>query len=217
MARLRAELLHELADRQRLARELVALQAELLSVRAELEGTRAEESQARHLSRHDGLTALPNAGFFRERIESLLNGKDPQRQAMAVLYIDLDGFKRINDVHGHAVGDEVLRIVAARLARSVRAEDLVGRLGGDEFACLLTQLPSLDQLSQLACKLFDAVALPMKIGSLDLTVRASIGISTYPAHGTTAAKLLNSADAAMYGAKRVGSGYAFCEDAEKKG
>lgn len=217
MKRLQAELARELTNRQRLARELEALRAELAQARAELEGTRADESRAMYLSRHDGLTALPNASFFRERIESMLGGPEPLRHAMAVLYIDLDGFKRINDLHGHSVGDEVLRIVAARLARSVRAEDLVGRLGGDEFACLLTQIPSLEQLSHLACKLFDAVAVPMKIGSLDLSVRASIGISTYPAHGTTAATLLNSADAAMYGAKRAGSGYGFCEEASNRG
>ncbi len=103
----------------------------------------------------------------------------------------------------------MLRIVAARLARSVRADDMVSRVGGDEFACLLADVPSREQLSHLACKMFDAVSAPMKIGQLKLTVRASIGIAVCPTDGASAEALLKSADNAMYRAKRQNTGYAF--------
>ena len=172
----------------------------------------AEGSRTRRLAPHDDLTALRNGKFLRERMDRLLARAGPRHLALALLYLDLDGFTQINETHGHAVGDEVLRIVAARLSRLVRAGDTVGHLGGDEFACLLATLPSLEQLSHLACKLFDAVSTPLQIDGLALSVRASIGIATFPLHGVTAAALLRSADAAMYRAKRNQIGYAFFED-----
>ena len=131
--------------------------------------------------------------------------------SLALLYLDLDGFKPINDQHGRAVGDNMLRIVAARLARAVRAGDFVGRMGGDEFACLLGGIDDRQQLSHLACKLFDAVSAPLQVGTLQLTLRPSIGIAICPTDGGTADTLLQRADAAMYRAKRAQSGYAFFE------
>ena len=177
--------------------------------RAELAGTRDGERRARHLALHDGLTSLPNRRFFRERLDHALSQVAPQRPAIAVLYLDLDGFKPINDAHGHATGDELLKIVAARLARAVRAGDMVGRLGGDEFACLLADSLNREQLTQLANKLVDAVSAPLQVGPLKLTVRPSIGIAICPTDGITAEALLNSADAAMYRAKRHNCGFAF--------
>ena len=129
-----------------------------------------------------------------------------------MLYLDLDDFKKVNDTHGHAVGDELLRVVAARLSRSVRADDVVSRLGGDEFACLLGDLPAREQLSHLACKVLDAVAAPCQIGPLRLHIRPSIGIAVCPSDGETADLLLEHADAAMYNAKRHRSGYAFFDE-----
>ena len=131
---------------------------------------------------------------------------------MAVLYLDLDDFKPINDEYGHDTGDELLKIVAARLARAVRAHDLVSRVGGDEFACLLLDVPSREQLSHMACKLLDAVAAPIKLGELELTVRTSIGIATNTDPCASAAVLIRSADAAMYVAKRRKCGYAFFDE-----
>jgi len=209
---LHAELACQRAGQVRLEADVVAAQASLARALAELADTQAGELHARHLASHDALTALPNGSFLRERIDRSLARAASQRLSLAVLYLDLDGFKQINDTHGHDVGDEVLRIVAARLGRVVRAGDTVGRLGGDEFACLLANLPSLEQLSHLACKLFDAVSTPLQIGKLALSVRASIGIATFPTHGVTAAALLKSADAAMYRAKRERTGYAFFEN-----
>jgi diguanylate cyclase (GGDEF)-like protein len=128
---------------------------------------------------------------------------------LAVLYLDLDGFKPINDRHGHETGDGLLRVVAARLARAVRSDDMVCRVGGDEFVCLLGDVLNRQQLSHLACKLFDAVSAPLRIGTLDLLVRPSIGIAVCPQDGDTTDALLRRADTAMYRAKRQQLGYAF--------
>lgn len=167
------------------------------------------ERRVQHLARHDDLTALPNRGFFRERLGDALAAVEPRRETLAVLYLDLDGFKPVNDQHGHDAGDELLRIVAARLARAVRAEDMVSRLGGDEFGCLLSDAGDREQLGRRARKLLEAVSAPLRIGAVQLSVRPSIGIAVGPADGATAEALLKSADRAMYQAKRQGGGYAF--------
>lgn len=203
---------HELSRCQRLELEVFDARTALALARAELAGTQAQERRSRHLAQHDSLTSLPNRSFFRERLDHALAHREPRRQALAVVYLDLDGFKPINDAYGHAIGDELLRIVAARLSQAVRAEDMVSRLGGDEFACLLSDLPSQAQLSHVACKLFDAVSVPVRIGQLTLTVRPSIGMAMCHADGTTAEELLKSADAAMYRAKRQQTGYAFFDE-----
>ncbi|MDP3669927.1 MAG: GGDEF domain-containing protein [Telluria sp.] len=200
---------HELARRQQLEREVVETHAVLARARDQLTATRADEHQARHLASHDSLTALPNRGRFRERLAHALADPERRRRGLALLCVDLDGFKAVNDEHGHDAGDEMLRIVAARLARSVRADDMVGRVGGDEFACLLADVPNREQLSHLACKVFDAVGAPMKIGQLKLTIHASIGIAVCPTDGASAEGLLKSADDAMVRAKRQNTGYAF--------
>ena len=128
-----------------------------------------------------------------------------RRPAFALLHLDLDSFRSINDTHGQDAGDELLQIVAARLARAVRADDLVSRMGGDAFACVLADVPGRLQLVHLACTLFDAVSAPQKIGDLKLTVHPSIGIASGPTDGT-------NADAAMVRAKRQKIGYAFFDE-----
>ncbi|MET0520242.1 MAG: GGDEF domain-containing protein [Burkholderiaceae bacterium] len=183
----------------------------LAFMQAELAGIRAGERHARHLALHDALTALPNARYFRERLEHALQHGDGRQTALALLYLDLNGFKAINDAHGHEVGDELLKVVASRLSRVVRSEDMISRLGGDEFACLRQGGMSQQQLIDLALKLNQTIAAPMKLGALRLSVTASIGISQCPADGCNVADLLRHADAAMYSAKREGRCYAFYE------
>jgi diguanylate cyclase (GGDEF)-like protein len=207
--RLQAVLKGQFDRHERNEREMLDVHAALTLARNELVGTQAGERRARHMASHDAMTSLPNGGLFRERLDDLLAHLEPQRKGPAVLYLDLDGFKAINDAHGHATGDELLGIVAARLTRAVRSEDVVSRLGGDEFACLLPDGLSREQLIQVAQKLFDAVSAPAKIGTLTVTVRPSIGIAAFPADGASAEALLESADAAMYSAKRHRSGHAF--------
>lgn len=200
---------------ERIERELQEVRSALAAARLELAGTREGERRALHLADHDALTALPNRNCFQNRLDQALakctSGSRPSsgQKALAVLFLDLDDFKPINDRHGHQTGDELLRIVAQRFSRAVRAGDLVCRLGGDEFACLLTSPMGHEQLSQVASKLFDAISAPLVVGHLELTVRPSIGIAVSPDDGDTAATLLQRADIAMYRAKRRQLGYSF--------
>lgn len=167
------------------------------------------ERQTRQAALHDSLTSLPNRGFFRNLLDHALTHIQAERSALAVLYLDLDGFKAINQAHGQTIGDELLKLVGARLSRTVRAGDMVSRLGDDEFACLPADPMDPDQLGRLARKLFDAVSVPFRIGALEITVRPSIGIAISPAHGTTTQVLLERAEDAMYRAKEDKSGFAF--------
>ncbi len=194
---------------QRLQADLHSTQASLSAARTELLGTQARERRQRHAAEHDSLTALPNRRGFRARLDDVLGSAERPAPQVAVLYLDLDGFQPINDQHGHATGDELLRIVAERLSRNVRADDMVCRLGGDEFACLLSHPMGREQLGQIARKLFDAVSAPLQLGELHLSVRPSIGIAVCPGDGDTPGALLKRADAAMYRAKRRQLGYAF--------
>lgn len=209
---LQAQLVTERSRNDYLEAELLETKIELLQVHTDLMDLQASERHVRHLAMHDSLTKLPNRSLFAERLDKALSVPVAQQRGLAVLYLDLDEFKPVNDTYGHAVGDELLRVVAARLSRSVRSEDVVSRLGGDEFACLLSDSPAREQLSHLACKMLDAVAAPCQIGHLRLNIRPSIGIALYPIDGRTADVLIEHADAAMYSAKRNHSGYAFFDE-----
>lgn len=209
MGQLHLTLTHERARRHELERELVDARAALAQVRVELVGSSSDGRRSRSMALHDELTALPNRSFFGEWLDRAVAQAETESGRLAVLYLDLDGFKGVNDTHGQDVGDELLQIIAARLARAVRAGDVVSRLGSDEFACLLTDVPDREQLGHLACKLFDAVSAPVKIGPHELSVCPSIGVAMYPEDGATAQVLIDSADAAMHHAKQHRSGYAF--------
>ncbi len=209
LQQLQQALAQERAAGRHKALALAEVQAVLVAARLELAGTREGERRAQHLAQHDSLTALPNRRCFGARLHAELQTGAEPRPALAVLFVDLDGFKAINDRHGHAAGDRMLCIVADRLRRALRVGDMVGRIGGDEFACLLQAPQARPQLAQLACKLFDAVSAPLGLGALQLRVQPSIGIALCPEHGDSAAALLQHADAAMYAAKRRQSGHAF--------
>jgi diguanylate cyclase len=206
--RVRAAVQRERAWHRQVQREVRQTRAILARMCAELEGTRDGEARARYLALHDELTALPNRRSFLETLERALHGQ-PRSSTLAVLYLDLDDFKPLNDAHGHGAGDEALRIVAARLAGAVRAHDMMSRLGGDEFGCLVVDVPSRNRLCHMARKLLDAAAAPLSVGGSTLTVRASIGIAIYPDDATTPDALLRCADQAMYQAKRERVGFAF--------
>ncbi len=189
--------------------EVAALQTLLAKTQEELTGAQERERRARYLAFHDDLTALPNRRFFRERLGLALRGEGVGTPPLAVLYLDLDGFKALNDLYGHDTGDALLSTVARRLSHALRAEDLVSRLAGDEYACLISGVSSRERLQQMAVTLFRAVSAPFKIGTLELTVRPSIGIAVCPGDGTTTDELMKAADTAMYMAKRQKSSYAF--------
>jgi diguanylate cyclase (GGDEF)-like protein len=116
---------------------------------------------------------------------------------LAVLYVDLDGFKAVNDTHGHATGDELLRAVAERLKNGIRSSDLAARLGGDEFAVVLVNT-SMEKAATVAGKLAESVSMPYPIGQLTIEISASIGVAGYPDSGASSEALLRSADEAMY-------------------
>lgn len=206
---LNQELERETAQRQELERAFHDAMTALAEAEADLACVRSGERHARHQALHDDLTALPNRRHLLQQLGHALARHGPDSTGPTVLYLDLDDFKAVNDTHGHCVGDEVLRITAARLSAAVRHGDMVVRLGGDEFACLLQGVADPAPLRQLCAKLLEAVSCPMKIDSLQLLVRPSIGIATCTQAGTTAENLLARADAAMYAAKRGQSGFAF--------
>jgi diguanylate cyclase (GGDEF)-like protein len=206
---LQATMFYEVGRRRLLEQTVSNLEDVLAAVRVELAGTQAGEREARHRASHDNLTLLPNAGVFRHRLDDALARPEAPAQPLAVLFLDLDGFKAINEAHGHEIGDAVLRIVAVRLVGGVAAGDLVSRVGGDEFACLFASAPSREQLARVARKLLDLVTSPLKIGPLMLSIRPSIGVALCPADGTSADTLLRRADDAMYRAKRTHTGFAF--------
>ena len=181
----------------------------LAHTRAALLGMQEGERRALHLAAHDALTLLPHRAALVERITHEVECLDPRHSGFAVMFLDLDTFKSINDSHGHAAGDEILQIVAARLRRVVRAQDFVSRVGGDEFACLIGGLTDQVSLGQLAEKIADAVSAPCTLGAVRLTVQVSIGIAICPILGSTANLLLEMADLAMYAAKRQQTRYAF--------
>lgn len=209
LEQLHTTLTREFQVREQLQREILEVREALEQSRAELAGTQAEERRVRYLATHDDLTDLSNRSDFRCRLAQALFVDTTARLGLAVLFVDLDRFKQINDTLGHAAGDELLRIVATRLARTVRTEDIVGRLGGDEFACILTGLATREQAQRLATKLRDAVQAPCKIGDQLVAVGASIGIAMYPVDGADADELLLKADMAMYRAKGKNAGCAF--------
>jgi len=203
----------ETAQRLELERAFHTTQTALVKAETDLDLVRCGERRARHMALHDELTTLPNRRHLLEQLSHSLAERGPDSPGLTVLYIDLDAFKAVNDLYGHGVGDEVLCITAARLRAAVRRGDTVVRLGGDEFVCLLLDVVDTTSLRLSCKKLLEAVSAPMKIGTLQLLVRPSIGIAICPQHGITADGLLACADAAMYVAKRDGCGFAFhCAD-----
>lgn len=213
LQQLHGTLADERRQHHRIESELLATEKALALARVNLLEAEEQHRSAQRRVSFDSLAELPNRSHFVERSDTALAHLGGNRRALAALYIDLDDFKAINDLHGHHIGDQVLQIVAARLVFAVRADDIIGRLGGDEFACLLTSLLSKTQLELLACKLVAAVSAPMQVGTLELVVHASIGIAIYPRDGETSEALLRSADEAMYCAKRSRTCHAFVERA----
>lgn len=211
------EPLRQLAlERQRnrwLAARLLAAEADLAQAHEALRRTQQSEREACRRAGEDSLTLLHNQAAFRACLQSAMARRNPASGGLALLYLDLDKFKTVNDQHGHEVGDALLRIVAARLLAALRSGDNVGRMGGDEFACLVTDVPDLAALAHLVDKLLLAVAAPMGIGPLHLVVRASLGVAVWPVDGDNGPTLLRHADQAMYSAKRGGGGAVFFDAA----
>ena len=155
-------------------------------------------------ARHDSLTGLPNRAYFIELLEKALEQARERSAILAVLFIDLDRFKQINDTLGHTMGDRLLKEVGGRLRRLLTEDDLAGRMGGDEFTIVMTRQPDEQTAIQASEEFLKAFRAPHRIDGNELFVTASIGLSIFPKHGITAADLLRNADLAMYHAKNGG-------------
>jgi diguanylate cyclase (GGDEF)-like protein/PAS domain S-box-containing protein len=166
----------------------------------------AAEERLNYLARHDPLTTLPNRLLLGERLRSALSRAERTGRAVALLYLDLDSFKHVNDTLGHQEGDRLLQAMAARLQGCVRGQDVVARLGGDEFVVIVEDVSEPRAPARVAEKIISVLSAPFELGGIELRMRASVGISLGPAHGNTAEQLLKAADAAMYRAKRTGQG-----------
>lgn len=168
--------------------------------------TQIKEAEARttYLAHHDGLTNLPNRLMFNVRLEQCLQLAKRNDTMLALLFLDLDRFKYINDTMGHASGDRLLQEVAKRISGCVREQDTVARFGGDEFTVLLNMIHHEQEAANIAEKILSAVSRPILLGEKDVTVSTSIGISLFPRDGVTATDLIKAADVAMYHAKERG-------------
>lgn len=162
------------------------------------------QTQAEHMAHFDALTTLPNRTLMLDRLEQALVQARRNKRGVALLFIDLDNFKEVNDNLGHLIGDAVLCAVAERLVNCVRQGDTVSRQGGDEFVIILPNMQQREDARPVAQKILDAFAAPFVVGGRDFVITASIGISLYPEHGESAPTLMKNADSAMYRAKELG-------------
>ncbi|WP_051340956.1 diguanylate cyclase domain-containing protein [Azospirillum halopraeferens] len=171
------------------------------------------ETELARRATHDHLTGLPNRFLLNDRVDQAIRTSLRDGTGCAVLFIDLDGFKPVNDTLGHAAGDRVLTVVARRLVDLVRASDTVARLGGDEFAILLPGCAGVQEAASVADKVLASLALAIRLEDGEVRISASVGIACYPVDGRDGATLIEAADAAMYRAKRRGkNAYALATD-----
>ncbi|WP_347903878.1 diguanylate cyclase [Pseudomonas purpurea] len=194
----------KIAELDSLGNDFNALLDELESWQTHLQ---SENETLAHQASHDSLTGLPNRAFFEGRLIRALRSAHKLNERVAVLFLDSDQFKGINDNFGHAAGDAVLVAVATRVRAQLREDDLVARLGGDEFAVLLSPLHKTEDAERIADKIIASMEVPVQLpGNASVLTSLSIGIAVYPDHGVTPGALLNAADAAMYQAKRLSRG-----------
>lgn len=193
--------IRDITQRKRVEDELRRTAAELVRSNAEL---KQAEHRLRHMAYHDSLTSLPNRELFEDRLSQCLNLAVGHQQFVAVLFLDLDGFKAINDTYGHAMGDLLLKAVAQRLLHCLRSSDTVARFGGDEFVVLLPAIPQLQDVVTVAEKITDTLSQPFALNGYTIPVTTSIGVSVYPSDAENAEALIRNADMAMYQAKGLG-------------
>jgi diguanylate cyclase (GGDEF)-like protein/PAS domain S-box-containing protein len=175
------------------------------------------EKRLEYLATHDALTELPNRALFYDRLEHALANARRNARHVGVLYLDLDGFKSVNDTFGHEGGDDLLSEVANRLSNCLRESDTVARLGGDEFTFCLENIQHAADAAIVAKKIFASIAEPFKVAGHEVLITASMGICLYPKDGLNVQELLRNADAAMYAVKNAGkNGYQFYKSGEQE-
>jgi diguanylate cyclase (GGDEF)-like protein len=186
--------------------ERADLEHQLSRSRTALSASRAQEKKSRHDALHDGVTGLSNMTLFKDRLENALSQAQRHDWRLAVMFIDLDAFKSINDRYGHDVGDRVLQLVSRRLEALVRGGDTVSRRGGDEFLFLMLEAKDEANAVNFASMLIERIGEACEVDGSSLTVSSSVGIALYPEDGRTAQELLKHADLAMYAAKQQKKG-----------
>jgi diguanylate cyclase (GGDEF)-like protein/PAS domain S-box-containing protein len=183
---------------------------QFIGIMRDISERNAAEAKITHLAHYDSLTDLPNRRLVQDRIQQSIASAQRSGAQFAVMFIDLDKFKNINDTLGHDAGDQLLQMAANRITQCLRAEDTVGRHGGDEFIVLLADLGAAKDSAVVAKKIVDVLSVPFVINEQDLSIGASIGIALYPQDGADVEILLKNSDTAMYQAKGAGrSNYQF--------
>ena len=195
------KLTEEIAERIGIESELADTKTDLAEVRDELSKAQVKTEEAQQIALQDALTGLPNRVSFEQSLDHGLIQAKRHGWGLAVLFIDIDKFKSINNSYGHDLGDQVLLMVANRLKSFVRDEDIVSRWGGDEFVCLLLEVKQEADVAYLAEKIINRIAEAYEFNGTVLSIIASIGIAIYPADGDTSDILFKNADTAMYKAK----------------
>ncbi|MBK7902485.1 MAG: GGDEF domain-containing protein [Proteobacteria bacterium] len=209
-----ATLARGIADIKQVEVALTRSRVALVEAEASLLTAQEDERHATMRALHDAATGLPNRVLFDDRVTQGISLAERHGWSLAVMFLDLDRFKSINDDHGHAAGDLVLREVASRLSQHARDEDTICRGGGDEFLYLLVNPKSRADVERKALAVLSDIAQAIKVGGRDLVIRASIGVALYPRDGTTVDQLVRNADTAMYRAKNGGCGYVLFSPAQ---
>lgn len=196
-----AELAKQIAERIDIELELKQTKSDLSDIRADLSKSQVKEKDALHIALHDSLTGLPNRLLLEQRLDHGLAQARRYGWKLAVLFIDLDKFKNINDSYGHDIGDKLLIAVAERLQASVRGEDMVSRWGGDEFICILLNVKHEADVISLANKMVKEISQNCNFDGTIVSISATIGIALCPRDGETAEVLFKQVDRAMYRSK----------------
>ena len=179
--------------------------------------SRRDQQRLQYLANHDKLTRLANRALFDERLNAAIKHCDRHGGAMALMYVDLDKFKPVNDRYGHSVGDEVLQRIAERLLRTTRPQDTIARVGGDEFAVIIEHVDTMDVIPQIADAVLARVNAPVSTSAGTIGVTGSLGISLYPHDSENAEQLKQQADIAMYSAKRSNIAWKIYQPGESLG
>jgi len=204
--------------RDSLGQKIVERTRELANTVKQLQGEIEERkkiaAELEFLANHDALTGLPSLRLCKDRLDHSLAEARRNRQTSAVMFLDLDGFKAVNDSYGHELGDLVLKVTADRIKTEIRETDTVARIGGDEFVIILSSLPKIEIAQRIATSLIEQISQAILIGQNEVSVSASIGIAIYPEDGTTSEELIRTADKAMYLVKHSGkSNFGFARPA----
>ncbi len=195
---------HALAMVDLLCSGVIAMGTIMAILEDQREATATANSQVEHLAYYDTLTGLPNRSLFSDRLAVALTHATRHHYKLAILFLDVDRFKQINDSLGHTTGDRLLRIVASRIRSAVREEDTVARFGGDEFTVLIHIIGKIEDAGKIAQKILESLKAPITIDEREFVVTSSVGISIYPIDGTDGETLIRNADTAMYRSKDLG-------------